>query len=232
MASVVCATSAGSPAAACSTSRPSSSAASSSAASRCSSRSRSGSAPPIYLSEYARPRSPDAVSPSSSCSRASRASCSATSRSASSTPNLVVRFFRRRTRRSRFSPPDWRRVLTIPFIASVAEDALRAVPMALREASFGLGAQRSQTAVQGGLSRRRSPASSPPCILGSRGGRRDDGRRHRRGRGGRRPVQLDPLDPGQTMTAAMAALGFGSDQVAGNDLAFQSLYFLGFCCSS
>jgi phosphate transport system permease protein len=26
----------------------------------------------------------------------------------------------------------------------------------------------------------------------------------------------------------MAALGFGSDQVAGNDLAFQSLYFLGF----
>ena len=31
-----------------------------------------------------------------------------------------------------------------------------------------------------------------------------------------------------TLTAAMAALGFGSDQVAGNNLAFQSLYFLGF----
>jgi phosphate transport system permease protein len=29
------------------------------------------------------------------------------------------------------------------------------------------------------------------------------------------------------MTAAMAALGFGSDQVAGNNLAFQSLYFIG-----
>ena len=38
---------------------------------------------------------------------------------------------------------------------------------------------------------------------------------------------LDPLQPGQTMTAAMAALGFGSDQVAGDDLAFQSLYFVG-----
>ena len=37
----------------------------------------------------------------------------------------------------------------------------------------------------------------------------------------------DPLEPGQTMTAAMAALGFGSDQVAGDDLAFQSLYFVG-----
>ncbi len=39
--------------------------------------------------------------------------------------------------------------------------------------------------------------------------------------------RLDPLEPGQTMTAAMAALGFGSDQVAGDDLAFQSLYFVG-----
>jgi phosphate transport system permease protein len=37
----------------------------------------------------------------------------------------------------------------------------------------------------------------------------------------------DPLRPGQTMTAAMAALGFGSDQVAGDNLAFQSLYFVG-----
>ena len=38
---------------------------------------------------------------------------------------------------------------------------------------------------------------------------------------------LNPLQPGQTMTAAMAALGFGSDQVAGDNLAFQSLYFVG-----
>jgi ABC-type phosphate transport system permease subunit len=30
------------------------------------------------------------------------------------------------------------------------------------------------------------------------------------------------------MTAAMAALGFGSDQVAGSGLAFQSLFFIGF----
>jgi phosphate transport system permease protein len=36
-------------------------------------------------------------------------------------------------------------VLTVPIIASVAEDALRAVPLALREASYGLGAKRAQT---------------------------------------------------------------------------------------
>jgi phosphate transport system permease protein len=38
----------------------------------------------------------------------------------------------------------------------------------------------------------------------------------------------DLFQPGQTMTAAMAALGFGSDQVAGDGLAFQSLFFIGF----
>jgi phosphate transport system permease protein len=34
-------------------------------------------------------------------------------------------------------------------------------------------------------------------------------------------------ESGGTVTSAMAALGLGTDQVAGNDLAFQSLYFLG-----
>jgi phosphate transport system permease protein len=36
-------------------------------------------------------------------------------------------------------------ILTIPIIASVAEDALSAVPIALREASYGLGANRWQS---------------------------------------------------------------------------------------
>ena len=35
------------------------------------------------------------------------------------------------------------------------------------------------------------------------------------------------LGPGQTVTAAMAALATGSDQVTGNTAAFQSLFFLG-----
>ena len=38
---------------------------------------------------------------------------------------------------------------------------------------------------------------------------------------------LSLKESGGTITGAMAALGFGTDQVAGNDLAFQSLYFLG-----
>jgi phosphate transport system permease protein len=118
-------------------------------------------------------------------------------------------------------------ILTIPIIASVGEDALRAVPMSLREASFGLGAKRSQTTfrvvfpagVSGivaalilGMSRAIGETMVVAIAAGAVGGGL---------------FRLTPLEPGQTMTAAMAALGFGSDQVAGNDLAFQSLYFVG-----
>ena len=56
-------------------------------------------------------------------------------------------------------------ILTIPIIASVAEDALRAVPMALREAS--LRARRATPADTSGSSfPPPSRASSPPFILG------------------------------------------------------------------
>ena len=119
-------------------------------------------------------------------------------------------------------------ILTIPIIASVAEDALRAVPMALREASYGLGARRVPTtfrvvfpaAVSGivaamilGISRAIGETMVVAIAAGAVGGGL---------------FSTDPFQPGQTMTAAMAALGFGSDQVAGSGLAFQSLFFVGF----
>ena len=99
--------------------------------------------------------------------------------------------------------------------------------MALREASFGLGAQRHQTSfrvvvpagISGivaafilGMSRAIGETMVVAIAAGAVGGGL---------------FRLTPLEPGQTMTAAMAALGFGSDQVAGDDLAFQSLYFVG-----
>ena len=39
-------------------------------------------------------------------------------------------------------------VMIIPYIASVAEDAMRAVPMSMREGSYAMGATRFQTAVK------------------------------------------------------------------------------------
>ena len=119
-------------------------------------------------------------------------------------------------------------ILTIPIIASVSEDALRAVPMALREASYGLGARRVSTtfrvvfpaAISGivaalilGISRAIGETMVVAIAAGAVGGGL---------------FSTDPFQPGQTMTAAMAALGFGSDQIAGSGLAFQSLFFIGF----
>ena len=118
-------------------------------------------------------------------------------------------------------------VLTLPLMASVSEDAMRAVPGSLREASYGLGARRLTTSLRvvfpGAISGITaafilavSRAVGETMVVAIAAGATGGGLR-----------SWDPLKPGQTMTAAMAALGAGSDQVKGDDLAFQSLYFVG-----
>ena len=52
-------------------------------------------------------------------------------------------------------------ILSVPLVASVSEDAMRAVPMNLREASFGLGAQQDHDIAPRSCSQRRSRASWP-----------------------------------------------------------------------
>jgi phosphate transport system permease protein len=118
-------------------------------------------------------------------------------------------------------------VLTIPLIASVSEDAMRAVPASIREASYGLGARRITTslavvipaatsgivaAVILGVSRAVGETMVVAVAAGGSGGAR---------------FTLDPYDQGQTITAAMASLAAGTDQVAGGNAAYQSLFFLG-----
>jgi phosphate transport system permease protein len=118
-------------------------------------------------------------------------------------------------------------ILVTPLVASVTEDAMRAVPHALREASYGLGAKKATTvsrvvfpaAASGimaslilGLSRAIGETMVVAMAAGAVGGSL---------------FQVDPFQPGQTMTAAMSALAIGSDQVAGSTNAFQSLFFLG-----
>ncbi len=118
-------------------------------------------------------------------------------------------------------------ILTVPLVASVSEDAMRAVPMALREASYGLGADKSTTvrrvvfpaAVSGivaslilGVSRAIGETMVVFMAAGAVGGSLRN---------------FNVLEPGQTMTAAVASLAIGTDQVAGEGLAFQSLFFVG-----
>ncbi len=118
-------------------------------------------------------------------------------------------------------------VLITPLVASVAEDAMYAVPRSLREAAYGLGAQRRTTslrvvfpaAISGivaalilGLSRGIGETMVVSIAAGATGGSL---------------FSVNPCAPGQTMTAAMTALATGSDQVRGATLAFPSLFFVG-----
>ena len=47
------------------------------------------------------------------------------------------------------------------------------------------------------------------------------------GASGGSALTFNPLEPGQTMTAAMTSLAIGSDQVKGAENTFESLFFVG-----
>jgi phosphate transport system permease protein len=118
-------------------------------------------------------------------------------------------------------------VLVTPLVASIAEDAMRAVPMSLREASYGMGARKRTTtlrvvfpaAISGivaslivGVSRAVGETMVVAIAAGATGGSL---------------FSLNPLGPGQTMTAAMTSLAIGSDQVKGQANTFEALFFVG-----
>jgi phosphate transport system permease protein len=118
-------------------------------------------------------------------------------------------------------------ILTIPLVASVSEDAMRAVPLALREASAGLGARRMTTTVRvvlpaaisgivAALILAVSRAIGETMVVFIAGGAADTA-----------TFQVDPREGSLTMTAAMASLATGTDQVRGAGLAIPSLYFVG-----
>jgi len=118
-------------------------------------------------------------------------------------------------------------ILITPLVASISEDAMHAVPSYLREASYGLGARKRTTslrvvfpaAVSGivaalllGVSRAIGETMIVAIAAGGTGGSL---------------FEVNPFEPGQTMTAAMTALAIGSDQVRGAELTFESLFFVG-----
>ena len=118
-------------------------------------------------------------------------------------------------------------ILVTPLMASISEDALRAVPSALREASTGLGARRSTTVIKVVIPAAVSGIVAALIISVSRAIGETMVAALASGRLGNSPRTFDPRDPGLTMTSAMAQLAGGSDQVVGSTLAFQSLFFIG-----
>lgn len=115
-------------------------------------------------------------------------------------------------------------LLCIPLMTSVSEDALRAVPLAMREASYGIGAKKITTVVRvvvpasisglvAAIILTVSRAVGETMVVYLAGG-------------GTPTTAQTPLDPGVTITSAMTGVLTGSDQQAGGT-AYQSVFFLG-----
>ena len=119
-------------------------------------------------------------------------------------------------------------LLTIPLVASVAEDAMRAVPQSLREASYGLGARRVTTSLRVVVPAAISGIVAALILAVSRAIGETMVVALAAGATAGSLFTVDPLGPGQTLTGAMASLAAGSDQVTGVSSAFLSLFFLGF----
>lgn len=118
-------------------------------------------------------------------------------------------------------------ILTIPLVASISEDAMKAVPDSLREASAGMGARKVTTTVRIVLPAAVSGLVAAFIVAISRalgetmvvfmaGGAADAAQ-----------FTSSPYDGSLTMTAAMASLASGTDAVVGEALTFQSLFFVG-----
>jgi phosphate transport system permease protein len=186
-----------------------------------------GLASAIYLSEYARPRVRRVLKP--------------TLEILAGIPSVVLGFFAI----SFIAPSVVQRIwddapvftllsagigvgiLSIPLVASVSEDALRSVPHALREASYGMGAKKITTTLRVVVPAAVSGLVAAVILAVSRAVGETMVVFIAGGAGGNAPFEASPLEPGLTMTAAMASQATGTDAVVGEALTFQSLFFVG-----
>lgn len=142
-------------------------------------------------------------------------------------PDLIRRIFPDAPQSNLLSAGIGVGILTIPLVASVAEDALQAVPQALREGSYGMGARKMTTVLQVVVPAAVSGLVAAFILAISRAVGETMVVLIAAGGGGGALFTVNPLDQGLTMTAAMATQARGTDQVAGSGLAFQSLFFVG-----
>src|SRR5690606_11555889 len=117
-------------------------------------------------------------------------------------------------------------ILTIPLVASISEDAMRSVPKSLREASYGLGARKITTTVRVVVPAAVSGLVAAFVVAVSRAIGETMVVFIAAGATGGSLFSTDLFGPGQTMTAAIASQAAGTDQVVGEGLTFQSLFFV------
>lgn len=123
-------------------------------------------------------------------------------------------------------------LLVTPIVASVSEDAMRAVPASLREASYGMGARRLTTVTRIVMPAAVSGIVAALILAASRAIGETMVVALAAGAIGEASYTSRITDVGMTITSAMASLAVGTDQVAGGGgkgagQAFNSLFFLG-----
>jgi phosphate transport system permease protein len=142
-------------------------------------------------------------------------------------PQIVQRIFSEATQFSLAAAGIGVGILTIPLVASISEDAMRSVPGALREASYGMGARKITTVVRVVIPAAVSGLVASFIVAVSRAIGETMVVFIAAGGTGGSLFTTDVLRSGQTMTAAMASQASGTDQVRGAALTFQSLFFVG-----
>jgi phosphate transport system permease protein len=118
-------------------------------------------------------------------------------------------------------------VLVTPLVASVAEDAMFAVPNALREAAVGLGSRKRVTSMRVVFPAATSGIVAALILGMSRAIGETMIVAIAAGGTGNSLFTINPLHYGQTMTTAMSSLAIGTDAVGGDPAAFPSLFFVG-----
>ncbi len=143
-------------------------------------------------------------------------------------PNLVQRLFSEAENQSLLAAGLGVGLLAIPLMASVSEDALRAVPRSLREASAGLGARKRTTTLTVVVPAAVSGLVAAVIVATSRAiGETMVVFLAAGASGNSAQFTLNPLHRGSTMTAAMASQASGTDGTI-TELGFGSLFFVGF----
>jgi phosphate transport system permease protein len=142
-------------------------------------------------------------------------------------PNIVSRFFNPSNDANLMVAGIGVGVLVIPLVASIAEDAMRSVPQALREASYGMGATKVTTVTRVVLPAAVSGLAAAFIIAVSRAIGETMVVALAAGAVDNAKFTADPLHTGFTMTAAMASIATGTDNVKGAANTVQSLYFVG-----
>jgi phosphate transport system permease protein len=181
----------------------------------------------IYLSEYARPNVRKVLKPTLEILAGIPSVVLGFFAISVISPEVVQRFFGATDLFNLMAAGIGVGILSIPLVASVSEDALRSVPQALREASYGMGARKITTTVRVVLPAAVSGLVAAFILAASRAIGETMVVFIAGGAGGSALFNVNPLEPGLTMTAAMASQATGTDAVVGEALTFQSLFFVG-----